>query len=687
LAYKAFPFQPGIRKDDSPLDAEGWFIDCDKIRFVRGRAQTIGGQEYASNDTMTGVCRNIHTWSDNLGLKKAALGTHLRMYLMDGDGNLTDATPVVTRINGTAQFSSSTGSTEVVFGNYNSHGLALDQKIEIANASTTVGGVDVNGTFTVSRLVSSSSFAFEVTGAASASTTISQNSDLLVSLAPGLVDGLAGYGYGTGGYGVGGYGSSSSQSLFVRTWSLDNFGQNLLANPRGSGIYALQPSASATELVTATTATWTGSTTVTYNQSITTPAGAWLLARYNVSALSAGQINLIYNGSTVATSLSTGVTFSTFNSGSGGSKTLGLSGLAATGTLVNLSVKALTTANLIPNAPTPVTSMFVTNERIVVACGCNDTNGNFDPMRVRWSDQENSNDWTADPANLAGSYTMAVGSRIIRGIRGRVTNGIFTDTGLIGMTYTGNPNSVYRFDTYGTGCGLIGPNAVCELNGVFYWLTNGGEFYRFAGGVAEPLQSTVRRDVFDNLAKVQGDKVVCFPMGQWSEIWWLYPDSRDGNECSRYVIYNFLENTWSVGTFDRTAWADAGVYGFPMAASSGGRVYFQEKDFSDNGAPWSWSLTSGRVNAGDGLVNITGIKPNSDDLKGGYQITVTGYIPNDIGLISDTFGPFDVNSGSGSIGTRITAQQIQMNWSATDAPTFYRMGAFQADVRPSGARR
>jgi hypothetical protein len=154
-----------------------------------------------------------------------------------------------------------------------------------------VGGVDVNGTFTVSRLVSSSSFAFEVTGAASASTTISQNSDLLVSLAPGLVDGLAGYGYGTGGYGVGGYGSSSSQSLFVRTWSLDNFGQNLLANPRGSGIYALQPSASATELVTATTATWTGSTTVAYNQSITTPAGAWLLARYNVSALSAGQIN------------------------------------------------------------------------------------------------------------------------------------------------------------------------------------------------------------------------------------------------------------------------------------------------------------------------------------------------------------------------------------------------------------
>lgn len=685
--FKPIDFKAGVYADDAPLDAAGFYTDSNKIRFVRGRPQTIGGQEYASSSSMTGICRGAITWSDNNGLRRAAFGTHLRLYLMDGDGGLGDATPVVTRTYGSLNFTSSTGSATLLVSAYNNHGLSVDQKIAFANASTTgVAGVSIQGEWPVLTTESSSSFTIAMSSTAVSSTTAAISCDVSISLAPGLVNGLAGYGFGTGGYGVGGYGSSSSQSLFVRTWSLDTFGQNLLANPRGGGIYELAPGTSATELASTSSLTWTGATTVTYNQTVSVPSGAWMLLRYNVTSIAAGSLTATLAGSTVATSTSSGVTYGTVYSGAATTKTLAFAGSTATATVTGISFKALTTANLIPNAPGQVTSMFVTNERIVVACGCTKTDGTFDPMRVRWSDQEDNNDWTADPANFAGGYTLNVGTRIVRGLKGRIANGIFTDTGLISMTYTGNPNSIYRFDTLGTGCGLIGPNAVCELNGVWYWLSVGGEFYRYAGGTPEALQSTVRRYVWDNLAKVQQDKIYCFSVAQWSEIWWLYPDSRDGNECTRYVIYNTAENTWAVGTFDRTAFADAGVYGYPLGVDTSGRIYFQEKGFDDNGGPRSWSLTSGRLNAGT-VSHLMGLKPNADDLQGGYQVTVTSYIPNDIGLITDTFGPYNVTSASGSIGTRATGEQFQIQWSATDGPSFFRMGAFQWDVRPSGAKR
>ena len=54
MPLSAIRIQPGIHPDDSPLTAENYFVDADKIRFVNGKPETIGGQEKASTETIYG---------------------------------------------------------------------------------------------------------------------------------------------------------------------------------------------------------------------------------------------------------------------------------------------------------------------------------------------------------------------------------------------------------------------------------------------------------------------------------------------------------------------------------------------------------------------------------------------------------------------------------------------------------
>src|SRR5206468_1896241 len=95
-----------------------------------------------------------------------------------------------------------------------------------------------------------------------------------------------------------------------------------------------------------------------------------------------------------------GKDFRTFFSGAGGSQTLAMSGLSASLTADDISIEVLTTANAITNAPTQATCVFTTSERILVACGCPDAFGNFDAMRVRWTDTQNNQSWTEAGTNL-----------------------------------------------------------------------------------------------------------------------------------------------------------------------------------------------------------------------------------------------------------------------------------------------
>ena len=92
------------------------------------------------------------------------------------------------------------------------------------------------------------------------------------------------------------------------------------------------------------------------------------------------------------------------------------------------------------------------------------------------------------------------------------------------MRFTSDPTTVFNFDLVGTGCGLISPNAVCEARGRLYWLSPSGQFFAYGGGQLEPIVSSVRREMFSNLAWVQHDKIYAWHNSAYNEVWWSYPD-------------------------------------------------------------------------------------------------------------------------------------------------------------------
>ncbi|MEQ8510091.1 MAG: hypothetical protein RIB43_13880 [Rhodospirillaceae bacterium] len=706
MTYINLTFQPGIYKDDSPLSAEGFFIDADKIRFVRGKPQTIGGWETASTDILTGVCRGIHPWLDNLGQVYAAFGTHERLHVFF-DGEVYDITPVVSRGTLTDPFST-VDASPIVTVHHVAHGVTLDQTVRFSGASP-VGGVTLDGAYVVAAVPDEDTYTVEHSIAAALSASGGGLVSYEYDLAPGLVDGTGGAGYGTGAYGVGGYGIASDIDYFLRSWSLSNWGQNLIANPRGGAIYEWAPNIGAVDLIEDgafdSGSAWTvgadwsvgsgvasrvaGAGTSTLSQEVPLPQGAWCVLRFEVTAYSAGTLQPMIGAEAIGGAVAaTGRYARLFFAGSGGAKTLQFSADAAGSfSIDNVAVTALPTASEILNAPAQATSILVTPERMLAALGCSDSDDNFDPLLVCWSDQENNQQWTATAANTAGFFKLAKGGRIVGGKPGRGENYIFTDEGLYSMRFVPDPTVVYRFDHVGSGCGLLGPNAAVVVGGQVFWWSNAGEFFKYAGGIPQPLQCTLRRDVFENLAQVQGDKVFAFRVAAYNEVWWLYPDRRDGNECSRYVAYNFVENVWTSGTFDRSAWIDSGVLRFPMATGLDGKIYFQEKGDSADGGVLSWHLQSGRTDAGSPDVHkdVYGLIPDFEDLKGGVTLTVQSWTYP--GSPRADYGPYGITQNTGKIDVRAQGRDLAVLIEGSAAPAFMRLGTLRADIRQTHAKR
>lgn len=358
------------------------------------------------------------------------------------------------------------------------------------------------------------------------------------------------------------------------------------------------------------------------------------------------------------------------------------------GKLYEWTLNTGTPAAEIVTAPSNMGSMFVTSERIVVACGSVPYGGGtYDPMLLRWSDQEDNTNWTPSATNQAGEVPLSSGSRIVRGLASRKQNLIWTDTALFSLSYLGDPLLVYGVEMIGQGCGLVAPNAVAEKDGNAFWMTRSGEFYSYSGGAPVPLVCPVQRYVSDNLDWLQVDKVHASVNSANNEIWWFYPDARDGDECSRYVAYNYLESTWTIGTFDRTAWLDAGVLQYPIAADSDGYLYYQEIGQTADGGPIVAYAESAPSDLGDGdtLLAILRAVPDFEDLAGGLSLTFSGrHFPASTPV---SYGPYAVISTTEKIDMRLTARQMSLRIDSASAPGFWRLGALRLDLRPTGSKR
>ena len=187
-----------------------------------------------------------------------------------------------------------------------------------------------------------------------------------------------------------------------------------------------------------------------------------------------------------------------------------------------------------------------------------------DDMFIRFSDQEDINDYTATAINSAGDFRLQDGTKIMGALKAKETILVWTDNALYTMKFVGAPFT-FGFEQVGTNCGLIGKNAAIEIDGVAFWMSPNG-FFMFDGTV-KSLPCSVEDFVYDNIDTTKGQQVMAGLNNLFTEVIWWYP-SQGSEYNDKYVVFNYGEQmkggTWYIGTEARTSWIDAVVYPKPF---------------------------------------------------------------------------------------------------------------------------
>lgn len=343
-------------------------------------------------------------------------------------------------------------------------------------------------------------------------------------------------------------------------------------------------------------------------------------------------------------------------------------------------------ATIISQAPANSTAILVTPERQVLAFGCNEElSGTVNTMCIRGCDLEDYTNWTSAADNNAFEHILSGGGRIVTAKMLGQYVAVWTDTGVHLGQFIGDPSQTYRFDLVASNCGLAGPNAVTVLNQTAYWITPSGQFYRWqVGAPPEMMVCTLRKDFADNLVTGQLDKVVACPITQYGEVWWFYPDARDGTENSRYVAVSTIDGGWFRGDLARTAAMDASPTDYPLFVTYGGTAYWHENGQSADGSALSWDLTSTDMYLSDAerRVLVRGIWPDFEGLVGPVSVSFTMKdYPQSTGT---TKGPWAVGSTTEKKDFLAEGRIGKLVLSGSSAPSYMRLGRPQIDVVVTG---
>jgi hypothetical protein len=248
MPLQKIQFKPGFNKQQTATGAEGQWIDGDNVRFRYGQPEKIGGWEELVSSTIAGPVRDQHTWTDLNGVRYAALGTSkvLGVYY---EGAFYDITPLDAAISGFT-FSSTTGDDEVTL-NKVAHGVADGSYIIFTSVTLPTSGETgfsagqfTNNTYEVTS-ADDDSFTITMSTTESGSGMSAQGSATVTPyITIGPVFETPSYGWGTGGYGLEAWGTARSSSTVVLdpgSWSLDNYGQLLVATVRNGATYTWTP--------------------------------------------------------------------------------------------------------------------------------------------------------------------------------------------------------------------------------------------------------------------------------------------------------------------------------------------------------------------------------------------------------------------------------------------------------------
>ncbi len=330
--------------------------------------------------------------------------------------------------------------------------------------------------------------------------------------------------------------------------------------------------------------------------------------------------------------------------------------------------------------------MVSTPDRHVVFFGAN-TFGTtvFDPLLVRFSSQEDLATWTPAIENSAGDQRIGTGTKIQTASKGRGQLLIHTDVDVYSMQFVGPPFT-FAFQQVSDTAGSISENCVSMVEGAAYWMTQ-NNFYVFDGSV-QSLECSVHETVFDNLSKNQIEKVTSGTNTKFNEIWWFYP-STSSSTIDKYVIYNYVDRTWSIGSsLNRTAWNDYNIFAVPLAADIDGYIYEQESGYNNVTTAMTAFIETGFFNGdetGNNMYFMDKIIPDTKfesgtDIK--FQLKSKRY-PNGT---ETTKGPFTLTSSTNKLNLRARGRSFQAKYFSDAVDTQWRLGTWRAQAQADGTR-
>jgi hypothetical protein len=329
-----------------------------------------------------------------------------------------------------------------------------------------------------------------------------------------------------------------------------------------------------------------------------------------------------------------------------------------------------TKAIAIVNAPTSCEAVMTTAERFVFALGAS---GN--PRKVSWCDQENNTVWTPSATNQAGDFEINSVGSLKCGKRVRGINLLFTDVDVHVATYIGLPY-VYSFEKAGSGCGVISSQAVAAIDTAAIWMSKSG-FWVYDGYV-KPLVSDVGDYIFQNINYNQSSKVYAVHNSKYGEIIWFYPSSAS-NENDSYVVYNYREGHWAIGSLARTAGTDRGVFTNPLMISTDGYIYEHEVGYAyDGSTPYAESGPY-EIGAGDNIMSVRRVIPDEQTLGEVVVSFKTRMYPM---ATETTYGPY---SAAQPTDVRFAARQVKVRYTGNVLED-WRVGVNRFDVVAMGKR-
>jgi len=724
-------FAPGIDKQDTAVGAEGRWVDSDNVRFRYGLPEKVGGWQSLLTDTLVGVARKQHAFVDQDGNRYVAIGTD-KFLIVYFEGQFFDVTPLATTISA-ATFTFN-GTTTITITTSAAHNLE-DGDIVLFDSVTLPGGTGLSASDFEDKLFqvisTPTANTFTITFTSVGSTASGGSVDIKPYERVGPAAQTYGYGFGISQYGgtvqgaqtttlngalladTNGTGGSGTAVTVVSTTGFPSSGTIAIANE-----LITYTSTNATQFLgitrgakgTATTGTSNGqahssSDTVT---NATEFSGWGDAVDAATVTLEPGLWSLSNFGDVLIATIANGKTFTWDSS------------IAA-----RLSTRASTTTSgfQTTNNPTATRVTLISpTTRHLIHFGTETTIGSpttQDDMFIRFSEDENINEYTPEATNTAGTQRIQDGTKIVGALVAKENILVWTDNALYTMKFVGAPFT-FGFEQVGTNCGLIGKNAAIEIDGVAYWMGNNG-FFSFDGTV-NTLPCSVEDYIYDDVDTTKGQQVCAGINNLFTEVTWWYPTS--GSDFNnRYVVYNYGQNNtqlpmgnWYTGTninSIRTTWIDSLVYPKPYATAYsssatgsfpaiigetglGRSVLFEQESGTDQVNPdgsvtaltsfiqsFSFSL---QPDQSEVFLAMRRFLPNFKVLTGNNQITLSIKDFPSQDDIETALSPFIINSSTLKVDTRARGRYANIKIENTGVGESWRFGTFQVDIQPDGRR-